>query len=271
MEAVSFAVSIVALASLFETALDCFKHVKVAKSFGSDYETNVLRLQSLRLRFSRCSQAVTATNSHIGIRLSGTEIRHAESLVEQIIQLFSETEGLADEFSSKSGDMIAIDEDVEGLKNVGKLSQRIRAICLRRQQTTGIVKKAKWSLYSRDKFVELINDMQSLVDDLGELFFGRAGHEEERSLCNQEAEELGHDSAISTLRTIALTQDGQLAEAIARTTETVSVSLFNFIERTLRVSQTQTGKQTIFRNNDNTKIVNQADSQMIYGGQNITL
>nr|POE53441.1 heterokaryon incompatibility protein s [Quercus suber] len=271
MAAVSFGVSIIALARLFETALDCFKHVKVAKSFGCDYETNVLRLQSLRLRFSRCSQAVTATNSHIGTRLSGTEIRHAESLVGQIIQLFSEKEALADEFPSKSSDMIAIDEDVEGLNNVGKLSQKIRAICLRRQQTTSVAKKAKWSLYSREKFVELINDMQSLVDDLGELIFGRIGHEEERSLCNQEAEELGHDSAISTLRTIALTQDAQLAEAIARIMESVSVSLFDCIERTLRVSQRQTSKQTIFRNNDNTKIVNQADRQMIYGGQTITL
>jgi hypothetical protein len=53
MEPVSLSVSVVALVSLFDTALDCFKRVKVAKAFGTDYQTYVLRLQNLRLRFSR--------------------------------------------------------------------------------------------------------------------------------------------------------------------------------------------------------------------------
>jgi hypothetical protein len=58
MEPVSLSVSVVALATIFDSALNCFKHVKVAKSFGVDYQTYVLRLQNLQFRLSRWGETV---------------------------------------------------------------------------------------------------------------------------------------------------------------------------------------------------------------------
>jgi hypothetical protein len=101
MEPVSLSVSVVALVSLFETALNCFKHVKVAKSFGSDNQTYVLRLQNLRLRLSRWGEAVglgresTAVDQPTTSALSESEVKHAEAVVGHIIRLFSDTEELA--------------------------------------------------------------------------------------------------------------------------------------------------------------------------------
>jgi hypothetical protein len=97
MEPVSLSVSVVAVLSLFDSALNCFKHVKVAKSFGSDYHTYVLRLQNLRLRLSRWGEAVSRDNQSTAVdqprtsALSESEVEQAEAVVGHIIRLFSDT------------------------------------------------------------------------------------------------------------------------------------------------------------------------------------
>lgn len=257
MEAVSLGVSVVALASLFETALDCFKHVKVAKSFGSDYQTYVLRLQNLRLRFSRWGEAVgigsevAGTNQLKTTALSEPDVEQAEALVNHIISLFSEAEELAERYSGKQGDLVSIDNDAEGMGDIGKLCQKMRDICLRRQRNTSTMKKAKWSIYSKEKFFELISSMQSLIDDLVGLFSTETGTKKEQNLCYWEAKELREEKALSKLQSVALSQDVQLAKAIAT------------------LAEIGTSKSTAFNNNDNTKVMNQSETQNIYGGQHI--
>jgi hypothetical protein len=141
MEPVSLSVSVVTLASVFDTALDCFKYVQVAKSFGSDYQTYILRLQNLRLRLSCWGEAVglgtqpTATDQPGTSALSETGVKQAEALVGRIVRLFSDTEGVTKRY----------------------------------QQASGALTEAKRSFLSRDKFVELVGNMQSLVDDLVDL------------------------------------------------------------------------------------------------------
>ena len=76
--------------------------------------------------------------------------------------------------------------------------------------------KAKWSLFSKDKFVELVGNIQSLVDDLVDLFPAEIRISIEENLCEQEARELRDEKALPTLQTLALTQDVRLAEAIAK-------------------------------------------------------
>lgn len=77
MKPVSLSVSVIALATIFDSALDCFKHVKVAKSFGSDYQTCVLRLQNIQLRLSRWGETVG-----LGKDLTAREQSTASSLPE---------------------------------------------------------------------------------------------------------------------------------------------------------------------------------------------
>jgi hypothetical protein len=127
MEAVSLGVSVVALASLFETALDCFKYVKVAKSFGSDYQTYVLRLQNLRLRLSRWGEAaslckqLTATQQPRTTALSASEVEQAKALVGHIIRLFSDTEELAEKYAGERSDLVVMDKDTDDLEDARHL------------------------------------------------------------------------------------------------------------------------------------------------------
>jgi len=229
MEPVSLSVSVVALVSLFDTALDCFKRVKVAKSFGSDYQIYVLRLQNLRLRFSRWGEAVGLGKQLTGVdqprtsALSEFNVKQAEAVVGHIIRLFSDTEKLAAKYAGKHSDLVVTDEDADGLGDVGKLCQKMRDICLRRQQDSSVVKKTKWSLFSKDKFIELVESIQSLVEDLVNLFPTETRVRAEQSLCDQEARQLRDEKALPTLQEIADTQDVQLAKAIAKLLQGVRV------------------------------------------------
>jgi hypothetical protein len=218
MEPASLSVSVVTLASVFDTALDCFKYVQVAESFGSDYQTYILRLQSLRLRLFCWGEAVglgtqpTVTDQPRTSALSETGVKQAEALVGHIVRLFSDTEGFTKRYASAPDDRVVTDEDSDDQGDAGRHCQKMRKICVRRQQETSALTEAKWSYMSRDKFVELVGNMQSLVDMLP----AGTGDGVERNLCDQEARELSNGKALPTLQTLPLTQDTLLTEAIAK-------------------------------------------------------
>ncbi|KAF2735602.1 hypothetical protein EJ04DRAFT_511698, partial [Polyplosphaeria fusca] len=75
MEAGGFAIGLVALAGLFNNAVDCFEYVQLGRSFGTDYQTSLLKLDNTRLRLSRWGQAVG---------LSGN-LEYAQSLQEAAV------------------------------------------------------------------------------------------------------------------------------------------------------------------------------------------
>jgi hypothetical protein len=230
MEPVSLSVSVVALATIFDSALNCFKHVKVAKSFGSDYQTYVLRLQNLQLRLSRWGETVglgkdlTAGGQSMVGALPDSQLKQAEELVGHIIRLFSDAEELADKYAGSAGDLVVIEEDAQGLGGTAKLCQKMRDICLRRQRQTNAAKKTKWSLFSREKFIELVDNIQKLIDDLESVFPAETRISKEQNLCEQEASELREEKALPELQKITLKQDALLAEAIAKLAHNVRTS-----------------------------------------------
>jgi hypothetical protein len=237
MEPVSLSVSVVALATIFDSALNCFKHVKVAKSFGVDYQTYVLRLQNLQLRLSRWGETVglgkdvTAHEQSTPSSLPELQLKRAEELVGHIIRLFSDAEDLADKYAGDSADLVVIDGDVQGLGDIAKLCQKMRKICLQRQRQTNVAKKAKWSLFSREKFIELVDNIQKLIDDLENVFPAETKVIKEADLCKQEASELRNEKALPELQKIALAQDALLAEAIAKLVRNVRASSIQIARR----------------------------------------
>jgi hypothetical protein len=241
MEPVSLSVSVVALATIFDSALNCFKHVKVAKSFGSDYQTYVLRLQNLQLRLSRWGEIVglgkglAALETSTASPLQESQLKQAEELVGHIAQLFYDAEGLANKYADKPDDLVALDEDAHGLGDTAKVCQKMRDICLRRQRRTNVAKKVKWSLFSREKFIELVDNIQKLIDDLENVFPAETRISKEQNLCEQEASELREEKALPELQKIALKQDALLAEAIAKLAHNVRTPAPATLDRSLQI------------------------------------
>lgn len=57
-ETAGLVVGVVALASLFNTTVECFEFVQLGRSFGKDFQTSQLKLDSARLRLSRWGKSL---------------------------------------------------------------------------------------------------------------------------------------------------------------------------------------------------------------------
>lgn len=273
MEPVSLGVSVVALASLFDTALNCFKHVKIGKSFGTDLQTSLLKLRNLHLRLSRWGEAVgldkdvITTGELKATTLSADKVKEAEELVGQVINLFSKADELALKSQGKPGQFEAVDVDDEVSGDVAKLCKRMFDICVRRQRNTSTAKKAKWALYNKEKLAELIDGLQSLISDLVDLYSKETHVELERNLCDDEATELRDERALPALQEVARAQDIQLAEAIARLERNVGTRALNATINCTDSSQFAQ-KSTTFNTRDS-KVMNMA-GEIHMRDQNVT-
>jgi hypothetical protein len=53
MEPVGLTVGVIALAGLFNNAVDSFEYIQLRRNFGEDFQTSLLKLDNARLRLSR--------------------------------------------------------------------------------------------------------------------------------------------------------------------------------------------------------------------------
>jgi hypothetical protein len=213
MEPVSLAVSIASLAPLLQTALDCFQYIRLSKTFGKDFEICRLRLDSVQLRLSRWGEA-TGLGSDTASIVTLDDSSFAEEdkngikvRLGHIISLFDDVEKISRSVSRN-------DDEQEDLGSSASIHQSILEICHRRQKNTGKAKKAKWALYKRQDLNDLVKNLQSLVNDLIELF--PAVTVQQRDLCDEEAEELSNEAELPLLKKVAEELDLPLAEAIDR-------------------------------------------------------
>jgi len=83
MEVASLAIDAVALARLLINTIDCFELVQLGRTAGRDVQTNVLKLDNCRLRFSRCGES-------IGLSGSAAEIEQLMALTPRNVVLAAE-------------------------------------------------------------------------------------------------------------------------------------------------------------------------------------
>ena len=53
MDPASLATGVLALAGLFNNAVECFEFIQLGRNFGGDFQTSLLKLDDVRLRLSR--------------------------------------------------------------------------------------------------------------------------------------------------------------------------------------------------------------------------
>ncbi|KAK4900524.1 hypothetical protein LTR27_002240 [Elasticomyces elasticus] len=268
MEPIGLAVSLV---GLFDTAVDCFRYVKVAKAFGTDFQTTVLQLDNAQLRLSRWGVAVGLgpgrTTTLASTSIPAHDVEHAERLLGQIGNVFRQAEDTSKQYRVRHGSQDVVEFDAllapEGLQ----LHKRMLSICDQRRNNTSLGKKIKWAIYKKDHFRGLANDIEKLVQDLVELF--PATQQVQRKLCDQEAAILRDSGALSTLLDIAKASDIPLAEAIARLAEQNVRFLPQLQSPQLTVSQATPTRGMIY-NYDNTKVMNQVNGHQNIGSQTIS-
>jgi hypothetical protein len=222
MEAGGLAVGIVALTGLFNNAVDCFEYVQLGRSFGTNFQTSLLKLDNARLRLSRWGQAVGLSGELEDVRslqeatVQKEDISKAERVLGQILELFADAEGISAKYKRSvqlDDASLAILDVHADMDAVGQsLHNKMRKLCIKRQNRTPLRQKVKWALYEEKHFKRLIEDIIDLVSALPEVF--PAVKQEQLKLCEIEVSEIALET-LSALMDIAQTQDKDLEAAIS--------------------------------------------------------
>ena len=226
-EAAGLAVGVVALAGLFNSTVECFEFVQLGRNFGKDFRTSQLKLDNARLRLSRWGkslglndniQETQSLGNHFGV---DKDIKQAESMLGQIIDLFADAEGVSNKYKNRKkaddASLMICNPQTDLEPTMADLHLKMRQLSIDRQKRSGLRQKAKWALYEEKHFRRLIEDITELVNSLVDLF--PASEELQRRLCATEVSMLGDNEGLSELKEIATAQDKFLADALAESSE----------------------------------------------------
>ncbi|KAF1929479.1 uncharacterized protein M421DRAFT_420005 [Didymella exigua CBS 183.55] len=226
-ETAGLVVGVVALASLFNNTVECFELLQLGRTFRKSFQTSQLQLDSARLRLSRWGKSLSLdddvrdTVSLQGCFGSETNVKDAEALLHQIVELFAEAQHVSDRYKSRTqpqDDSLAVYDPQTNLDPArAKLHEKMRQLAIERQNRSSVRQKAKWALYQEKHFRQLIKDITELIDSLVQLF--PATQQSQRELCDREVSAIGEGEGMSVLKEIAAAQDTLLEHAITKATE----------------------------------------------------
>ncbi|KAF1960185.1 hypothetical protein CC80DRAFT_438777 [Byssothecium circinans] len=258
MEAGGLAVGLVALAGLFNNAVDCFEFVQLARNIGKDFQTDLLKLDNAGLRLSRWGKAaglsgqVANAQSLRSTILSTEDIPKAEELLGQVLELFKDAERESGKFKSQAaaGDssLLVVDTQADVDSDHRTLHEKMRELSIERKNNTPLQQKVKWALYKKKYFERLIADIIELVDDLIKTF--PAVRQAQQDLCKEEVSEIGTNEILTNiLDGIAASQDQDLHAVILEVLKKSDVGATNTW------------------NNYNSKIMHQGGTSHVHGNQ----
>lgn len=207
MEAVSFSLGVVALASLFSTCVECFDYVQLAKTHGRDYEILSTRLdveKTLLLQWG----------SRVGLLSEGTQDARlgqpdTRATVERVLNCIRMLLTDADDLRAKYGLEPAgtFGGTAEGVAKVSASRMysfadsysRFLSRVGKKQKETALSSKTRWAIHDRKKFAALIEDLGQFVSRLDNLL--PANGFLQQQLIKEDVEALGGDlSALQLVR-----------------------------------------------------------------------
>jgi hypothetical protein len=233
MEPAGLAVGVIALAGMFNNAVDCFEFVQLGRNISKDFQTDLLKLDNARLRLSRWGKAaglsgqIANAQSLISTMLSTEDIPKAENLLGQVLEMFEDAERVSRKFKSQAatGDssLLIVDVQADVDPDHRTLHEKMRDLSILRKNKTPLRQKVKWALYEKKYFEQLIADIIELVDSLVETF--PAVRQAQQDLCKEEVGEIGSNEILTVLDGIAASQDKDLHAVILEVLEKSDVSV----------------------------------------------
>jgi hypothetical protein len=233
MEPAGLAVGVIALAGMFNNAVDCFEFVQLGRNIGKDFQTDLLKLDNARLRLSRWGKAaglsgqIANAQSLISTMLSTEDIPKAENLLGQVLELFEDAERVSRKFKSQAAtddsSLLIVDVQADVDPDHRTLHEKMRDLSILRKNKTPLRQRVKWALYEKKYFERLIADIIELVDSLVETF--PAVRQAQQDLCKEEVGEIGSNEILTVLDGIAASQDKDLHAVILKVLEKPDVSV----------------------------------------------
>ena len=178
MEVVGFSLSVVALASLFSTCVECWEYVESARSHGRDYELLATQLEVEKTRFLIWGDVVGVLKSSESERdevLNHPRVAPVvERILNHIISIFSDSEGLTSKYGLMQ-EQVDRDESKSATLSANQLSRykvsykQFLAQVKTVQQRTSLLRKIRWAIRDRSKFGVLVDEVRQLVDSLKDI------------------------------------------------------------------------------------------------------
>lgn len=222
MEPTSIVIGAIGLTSVFSTCVECFDYIQLGRSFGGDYGKCVLRLDAAKVRLSRWGESLgIAAHSQgvTGVVISSRDFGIAQNLLQQIIDTFEDTEKISQRYERYTkmqghmGDNLAVfTEQTDLNERDSRLHTHLRAIARQRQDSTSLLNKARWALYEKRKFDQLIAEITEFVDKLVALF--PTIEATQVQLCQREISQITDAEELASLQIVAAADDGILQGSI---------------------------------------------------------
>lgn len=211
----SLGLGVVALAGLFNNAVDSYQYIRLGQQYARDFEINQTKLDLSRLQLSRWGEAlglgvpVTEIKSLPKSIASPNDIHHAEDALGNIVNLLDDARALSKRYAARGKPETLTMLDPTTLK----LHQKISKLITQRQRHTSLVKKSAWALYGKSDLERLIGDIMVLTTQLVALF--PATTVQQQQLSRMEVRELD-DESLPIISEIANAQDAILAATVKK-------------------------------------------------------
>jgi hypothetical protein len=212
---------VAALAGVFTSCIDCFEYIQFSRHFGDDYQRSVLKLDIAANRLGRWGEAIGLCDATFTIDMSAKEMITAGDTLGEILTLFQKLQDKSQKFAAKTKqeDLVVFNHDLDHDSLLGPLHKQLKGLVISRQErskardkSVGLVQKASWALYEKNRFEVLIDDVRVLIDALIEMLPEKAVTSQRR-IATVEASSINDPAAVELLIDITGKDDPLLHEA----------------------------------------------------------
>ncbi|KAL8924214.1 MAG: hypothetical protein Q9208_004178 [Pyrenodesmia sp. 3 TL-2023] len=207
-EAVGVTASLVSLASLFSTCIECFGYYRAAKEFPKQIKMKLVKLDFEKTRLLIWANQVGLVSTDSRSRNPGIERNEARlrQTMEQIELLLAEANKVQDKYGVRQQEQtiaaIEASPDLVSRNSLATFTTSYRRFCGRFFESTKgpkVAARVRWAILDENKFEGLLKTLKDFVDNLFWLV------EVERSVQDQIVEE--DIMAVSSLLELELIKD----------------------------------------------------------------
>lgn len=166
----------VALASLFNTCVDCFECVQLGRSYVEDYQLACTKICLLKARLSAWGMSLNVEvpgSEHPALRRYWTEEKDVvgRSLF-GIKEIFDDTSRLTEKYKLTTKHSRTFRSTVaHRLSNVPPASEELKSLKLTVTGWSLLRKRTTWAIHDKQKFDSLIEDLRFLIENLEEVTY----------------------------------------------------------------------------------------------------
>jgi len=168
------------LPGTFRASVDCFNYVRVSKKLGVDYTNATIKLEILRLRYTRWAEAVnllSGSDQEVKTHICSL-LKHPDQEYDQVANLVGNIKFTMEDameashrFERRIGAKAEIADTPED-PCLHNLASRFAKISIERQKGAGVSAKLQWALFKKGEFYDLIGSLRDDIDNLYVLFPG---------------------------------------------------------------------------------------------------